>query len=473
VPALLNAGAINSDAAVVGLQARHILHGELAPRLWGTEYQASLDSVLVALSFVVLGIRPVAVFAVPFVGLLLMVTLAWDVLRRRLDAHRAALLVMPLVFAPMASNLPMVYVMRQTLATCLTLAVWLVETSARASRPRLRLGLAAVLFVTSLYIDTFAIVVLPAAGFFWLISAFDLRRLVEVWIVRVGVVLGVLVVPVVFFANPLPRLLFNARLLVETCLPFALGLRVFIKGQELHAAPWHAPLPFLLVQIAGSLAFVAAFVVSGWRVRRNLGSAGEWPITRLGLFGLGVACATIPAFLASTKPGDMWSSRYLAPIFWTAPFALAPAVAWLGHRRFAFFQAPYWVTALVGGWLSYGLFVDGPLPRVDARAAAVEERLLEDELLRANVHQAEAHYWLAYRLTFLFEEDPVVVPLEPLHDRYPPYRRAVEAAGRRALLFHPSEPRALPETSEAELQASGHPYERRDVAGFTILLLDR
>ena len=46
---------MNSDAAVVGLQAMHILHGEWSWFLWGAGYQASFDAVLVAAAFAVTG----------------------------------------------------------------------------------------------------------------------------------------------------------------------------------------------------------------------------------------------------------------------------------------------------------------------------------------------------------------------------------------------------------------------------------
>ena len=167
----------------------------------------------------------------------------------------------------------------------------------------------------------------------------------------------------------------------------------------------------------------------------------------------------------------MWSSRYLAPIFWLSPFTLAPLAFALEPRRLALVHGPYLVTALLGGWLSYGLFVDGPLPRTDPRAVGAEERVLQRELLAAGVHDARAHYWLAYRLTFLFEENPVVVPLDRGDDRYPPYQRRVDAAPAYALVFHPSEPRGVPEPYEAELHASGTSYERKEVAGFTVLFI--
>jgi len=478
VPALMNAGAVNSDAAVVGLQARHILHGELSWHLWGTDYQGAADSALAAMSFALLGPRPIALFAVPFVGLLLMVAMAYDVLRRHVGPWAAAFSVMPLVFAPMASNLPMVYVMRQTLAATLVLGVWLVESAARSARPRLRLALAGAAFAFGLYIDLFAVVALPGAFLFLFSTALHGKEPPEIataTLRRVGIGLGaagigVVVLGLLAGVVPLRRIAHNGGLLIDTCLPFALGTKIFIKGEELVAQPWSAPLPVLILQIVGATVFVLSLLSAG---PLAFSKRVPWPVRRLGLLGFLTTLATLAAFLVSTKPVDMWSSRYLAPILWLSPFTLAPLAWMLKPRRLALLQWPYWITALIGGWLSYGLFVDGPRPRLDPRAVAREEAVLRSELLQAGVHDAKAQYWLAYRLTFLFEEDPVVVPIDRGDDRYPPYQRRVDAAPVYALVFHPSEPRAVPEPYEAELRARGTAYERREVAGFTVLLVHR
>src|SRR5688500_11093436 len=59
LPPLLNARSTNSDAAVVGLQALHILRGEHSAFLWGSGYQTSADAYVAALFFAVFGKAPV------------------------------------------------------------------------------------------------------------------------------------------------------------------------------------------------------------------------------------------------------------------------------------------------------------------------------------------------------------------------------------------------------------------------------
>jgi len=172
-------------------------------------------------------------------------------------------------------------------------------------------------------------------------------------------------------------------------------------------------------------------------------------------------------------PSNMWSARYLAPIVWTAPFALAPLAALLSTRRLALAVAPYLTVAALGGWLSYGLYVRGPLPVLDPRGVAADEQQVADFLRAKGVHHAAAQYWLSYRLSFLYGEDPLVIPISPSEDRYPPYREQFDRARRVAYVFHPSEPRARIEEHEPWVRAQGWQVERAEVAGFSMLLVER
>ena len=72
LPPLLNAAGVGSDAAIVGLQARHMLRGELSPFLWGAGYQGSLEAALLAVAFAVAGASPLVLMPVPLCGHLLL-----------------------------------------------------------------------------------------------------------------------------------------------------------------------------------------------------------------------------------------------------------------------------------------------------------------------------------------------------------------------------------------------------------------
>ena len=118
LPALVNAHGVNSDAAVVGLQAMHILRGEWSWFLWGAGYQASFDAALVAAGFAITGPSALTLMVVPLIGHLVLVGLAYDVIRRAVapavGRAGAVLACLPLVFAPPSVNGVALYTPRQS-----------------------------------------------------------------------------------------------------------------------------------------------------------------------------------------------------------------------------------------------------------------------------------------------------------------------------------------------------------------------
>lgn len=493
LPPLYNANAINSDAAVAGLQAMHILKGEWAFRLWGTSYQGIVDTALIALAMKIFGPKPIAVLSVPFVGVLVMIALVFDVLRRRMHPVAAAACTMTLVFQSMASNTPMVVIMRQVLATTLVLGIWLADGAANPSAEgggaprsgvessplrRQRLALSAACFALGIYIDSFAIVSYPAVGFFWIACTFDLQRIPSTTIdraIRIGkralaFVVGVFAIVLVASSEARKHFGESSSLVFGQCLPFALSTRIYQRGAGLNVEPWTPPAPFVLVQLVGAALFLVAI---GYAVHASRRPSIPWPIRRLGLTGVIAALSCTSAMVISGRGYDVWAARYLAPMFWFSSFSLAPLAYSISRRRFVAMLAPYWASTLVAGWLSYMDYVDGPRIRIDRTSTLVDENALRAELVAAGVHHAVAQYWIAYRLTFLWAEDPLVATIDKGEDRYPPYRAAVEAAPIYAMIFHPVEPRALPEPAAKDLEARGIPFERREVAGFTVFIVRR
>ena len=78
---------MHSDAAVVGLQAMHVLNGEWSWFLWGAGYQASIDAIFVAAGFAITGSSALTLMLVPLIGYLILVGLAFDVLRRAVSGR--------------------------------------------------------------------------------------------------------------------------------------------------------------------------------------------------------------------------------------------------------------------------------------------------------------------------------------------------------------------------------------------------
>jgi hypothetical protein len=480
LPALVNARGVNSDAAVVGLQAMHILDGEWSWFLWGAGYQASFDAALVAAAFAVTGPSALTLMVVPLVGHLILVGLAYDVVRRAVGRGGAVVACLPLVFAPQSINGVALYAPRQWAITAVVLAVWL---AARAEGRRAPLWLAGSGFVAgfAVYLDLFTFQMMPAVGVLALWRAVIApRRGRAVGALLLGGAVGVVVIawsraqPVADGAKAgltLERLGANWTLLVDQCLPYLLGVKVYVQDPVTLAHPQYPmPWPVQVVQAVAVCAFVAA---ACWAAVAVVGRIGPAPVRQLGALGLIGSAASIGGFLVSTMPADLLSARYLAPIVWLAPFTLAPAAHALGVRWFAALIAPFVVAVGIGGWYAFSPYVVDGAPVRDPRGVAREEAVLADVLRAEGVRYAAAQYWPAYRLTFLFGEDPVVVPLAEADDRYRPYRDGFDAAPVVAYLFHPSEPRAQWQTTAAELDAQGVAYRRAEIAGFTALIVRR
>ena len=90
-----------------------ILRGEWSWFLWGAGYQASFDAALVAAAFALTGPSALTLMAVPLVGHLTLVGLAYDVLRRAAGRGGAVLARLPLVFSPQSVNGVALYAPRQ------------------------------------------------------------------------------------------------------------------------------------------------------------------------------------------------------------------------------------------------------------------------------------------------------------------------------------------------------------------------
>lgn len=488
LPAFLNARGVHSDAAIVGLQARHMLQGEWSWFLWGAGYQASFDAALVALGFALTGPSALTLMGVPFVGHLIACAAAYDVVARRLGRWTGFLLSLPLVFTPQSINGVALYAPRQWSVTFLFLAVLALDrATGRAPRSAPRAAwLAAGAFAATfaIYLDLFGLQALVGLAIFAGACVAWSPRDGRAWAQQGGALvagaaigLGIVawsrsqpMADATTMALTLSQIPANARLLWDTCLPWLLGAKVFVPGPNLYPDRWLAPSPVAVLQWIGAASLLVATAFAGVAVfiRRI-----PWDVRRLGGLGFVVTLSALGGFLISTMPSDLWSARYLAPIVWFAPFSLAPVAWWLRPRRFAIALTPYLVTAALGGWLAFGPYVDGPVPVRTPRGVAEDEAALAEVLRTRGVKYGAAQYWLAYRLTFLWDEDPIVIPLATLENRYQTYLAGYLRAPVVAYVFHPSESRAEPETYENVLREVGARYERLEIRGFTVLLHDR
>jgi len=132
-------------------------------------------------------------------------------------------------------------------------------------------------------------------------------------------------------------------------------------------------------------------------------------------------------------PMDHYASRYLVSLILVAPFLFAVLAHIVSARLLFALMAPMLASFAVSGWLGYEPFVKG-IRIVDSGLEVDESRLLS-ELKRRHIGYALADYWAAYRLTFMFSEQVIAVPLHELQDRYAPYRQAFLRANNYAYIY--------------------------------------
>lgn len=462
LPALLNARSTNSDAAVVGLQAMHLLRGEFSPFLWGSGYQTSVDSFVAAAWFAVLGASPLVLMLSALtlhVGSTLM---TFDLLRRRLPRWSAFLATLPLVVSPSSVHSYALYPPRQASLTMAMAAFWILGRRGGPAPPTFAVaGLLATLAVSA---DPYPLVLLPAIGVFALLSARlpparsapaiprlaafaagSAIGLLPFW--RLHRLAGAKSGPLTFTTSMLEH---HARLLWEECLPWALSYKVYYAHFIMDYRPWAAPRSFVVLGALGAL-ILGGLVAYGLVARVLPSMRGRPELADLGAAGAVTFPVALGGFLVSVMAMDHFSMRYLAVLTLMTPFAVTPAAFRLGTARFGALFAPHLIASAIAGWVGYGPFVRGPTP-VREVAELHDDEVLLQTLAERRVEHAEADYWTAYRLTFLARERLTVVPINASEDRYPPYRQAFDRATRFAYVFDPGRSREDPAVIERALR---------------------
>jgi hypothetical protein len=486
LPPLLNAAGTQSDAAVVGLQAMHLLRGESSWFLWGSGYQTSVDSWVAAGFFRIFGPTPLALMLSAFVGYVALIGFAYATLRRRFEPWSAALLVAPLVLIAGPVHIHAFYPPRQASLTLLFAAVFGLDGAPEGKKPPVQLALGAFVAGLACFADPYCLLFVPAILLLVALTARDVdRRRFPLPPLLVGIAgLATGLAPFWFLSHShgashgvygltTAVLSHNLKLLTDVCLPFLLSTQIMVASPTGSHAWWHPPAWFRVIQLAGATLLIAGVVLGGFfAFSRAIPSS----VRRIGAYGAVMLPITLAAFLFSVMAIDRLSARYLVAIVLTAPFSFAPVLRLVGPGRFAALLAPYLVSTAVGGWLGYGDNVDGI--RIQRKNGLARDEHALAEFFRARgVGGAMADYWVAYRLTFLFHEDPVVVPWHAALDRYPPYRRLVDTAPVVGYVYDPAwsdENLAYRKTQFRSGGTGFQPdFEEARVGRYTVLVLVR
>jgi hypothetical protein len=438
LPALLNASGTNSDAAVVGLQARHLSHGfwhERSAFLWGSGYQTSADSFWAALFFKIFGPTPLVLMLSALVLYALMTIFVYCTLLRRTTPPRAFVATLPLVFTTACVHSYALYPPRQLALTVAFAAFFAIDKGSILS-----LVIGGLLAMLAWVFDPYAMIFVPAALVLAIAAVLRERdelgsRARALAAFFGGVLVGTFAL-VWLFTRPAAQqgvasmsasvIGHNAKLLWHECLPWAIGTKIYKPLHVMDYVPWAMPRAYAVVTWLGAASLVVALILAARfafpRVRAIVAIA--WLTIALNL----------ASFLVSLMVMDHFSMRYLAASILVLPFALAPLVDRLGAAKAAPILAPYLFVAFAGGWLSHGDWVRGPLPqRTDAGRGIVEARVLK-ALQERKIDVATADYWASYRLDFLWREALPVVPYHASQDRYGPYRAKFDAAKRFAYI---------------------------------------
>ena len=445
LPEIRNPGVLNSDSAIVGLQAIHALKGEWQWFLWGSGYQTTADPAIAAALFALFGAAPLTLLFTALLGHLLATLFTFLTLRRHFAPNIALLLIIPLIASTAPTHTYTLHPPRQTAITLVFLAIWLLDGAAQSKRPWLQIAAGAAVAGLSWFADPYALIFGPGVAVLILLCAFDatnsrgygLRSVIAASLGGgIGLVPFVLARcqpdavsgPLSFSRELLSR---NWGLLKESCLPWVLGTRVLHQPPGASGyVPWHAPWPFALIQWLGAWSFaIAVLLALLWVGYKRI----EWPIRRLGFVAAIVVTTSIFGFLVSVMPQDHYASRYLVSLVLVAPFLFAVVARRLKTKWLLACLSPMLLSHAVCGWLGYEPLVAGPRI-IDAHLERDEARLLH-ELQRRNVKFAMADYWAAYRLTFMFKEAVIVVPMHESQDRYLPYREGFATAPRFAYIF--------------------------------------
>lgn len=436
------AGSLDSDEAVVGLMARHLLHGQFSVFFWGQPYGGSLEAIFTAGLFAVLGPSTLVLKLVPL-GLDAAATVVvWRVARRTIGeplAGPAAALfwIWPAAFV-WSSVKAQAFYGAALLAAVVILLLVLRLSEGGAVRDWVLLGLVIGLGWWST--PEIAFVAVPAAA--WL--AFKARPRIRQ--VALAAVSGV--------AGASPWLVWNLHHHLESLrpaaqatpvnsywdhlagffhlgLPEALGLRLPLSARWL-GSPFAGKAAYLLVLC------VLVVVATRWRSRQSL------------LLVVGVSYPLL--FALSPYSWYLDDPRYL--------LLLSPVVALLAAQA-----VQRWVLAGVAV-LAAGLALS------IVGIAAIPAQLPYPQDFQPLIHRLEAmgtrrafaDYWVAYRVDFESKERLTLSPTSPI--RYVPFDAEVRRDPDPAYIFLKG---TLPEAQFlSQLQGLGVTATVSTVGGFRV-----
>lgn len=467
---------IDSDEAIVGLMAKHILEGKDFPIFYyGQDYMGSFEAILTVPFFVVFGKTNFALKLVPLLFSLLQVLLVYELASRFRDRFAARLASLFCALGPSALILWSTkarggfieLVALGTLALILSVDL-LKEKEPRAAKFAwlgVLLGLAwwinnQIIFYIIAIVVVFFIHFARELGFVRMLKLFAVSSL--------AFLLGSLPFWVYNLQTPLFRTInfllssqggagssFVSNLdgFFFKALPIIFGARRFWTEEDVF------PGASVFVSFLYFLAFLAFFYASSKSKERSV------PHALILLFVLSVAFI----FSASSFGWLSLAPRYLLPLYSVIFVILGFALSWLREKsRTLAYSAAFLILALNFASNYYPRLVIPGEPFVyRGERVAKDQSELYDWLKANNYRHINANYWIGYRLAFETNEEITFSRLgSPRTLRIPEYE-AEHTRQKQSKVYVgvPSEIALLAKT----LSSFGHSFRQSSVSSYLVL----
>lgn len=447
---------LDSDMAIVGLMARHILQGEFPIFYWGQPFAGTMEAYLAALLFALGGASRLTLALSPFLFSLLLLAVTYRLAREAFDRETGWLaLLLAALPAPFLVNHSVTaranYIENLVLGGVVLVLALRIPSHAGVVRRR---SLALLGFFAGLawYQSPQSVHYLLTAGLFLLLR--DPRVLLEraFWAAPAAFALGSL--PLWLYNLGGPSVSTIEAILLSASPAGLLDSLTRFFGHKVPAtlatAPWGAGRGELALTwfVVALHALATLYLLRRWRQ----------PGSQLLLL---FVLATSAILVVGYNEGS--GTRYLLPLHSAVPVMTAAFLAALRRRSagvFAVALAGLLVANVVGN-LAVAEIVD---PK---KRAAYEGRVARDAQLFALLEGEGLtrvyvfDFWDAYRLTF--DAGERIIFTEPVRSFYPPYVRMVDDAERYAYVV-----RGGAEAFEEDLRSAGGRYRKREVPGYAV-----
>jgi len=461
----LDAIPFNSDEAVVGLMARHILIGERPAFFYGQAYMGSLDAYLVAMSFSIFGTSILAIRLVQMGLYLITIFLTYKISCeifnfKETGLYSAALLSIPVVNLTLYTTASLGGYGEAMVIGCLLMYMIVkrikspaLQSNANSWREPIFWGLWGLLFGLGLWSNALSLVFGIPAGLalFWDYLKKNKRiSIIPIFYVLIGFLLGSLPWWIYAWRNGADRLifeLFGSAVSVETgSLLSRLTAHLFnlivLGGTVIFGIrpPWEVR--WLALPLIPAVLIFWTVVTYYWIKNTFVRNSKQYWYLLLA----GVPLTVCAGFLFTSFGADP-SGRYFLPL--AIPFAII-AGNFLVQRipRLSYRIGILVIIIVFNAWGTLDCafhYPPGITTQFDS-TTTIDHRYMK-ELAIFLEEQGEfygySNYWVAYPLIFSSNEQIIFVPRLPYHldfritsrdDRYSPYTKIVSESKKTAYI---------------------------------------